>query len=80
MITGQVVMNPNVEEAAKKLIKAAAEYWEVYQRYCSSSAVVWLQDDDGKLLVFTRGEYENTLKSFVRENLSDTFFFKQPGT
>ena len=47
------------------LLDAAKEYWEEYQKVGKREAVVWLQGDDGALVMFTRGEYAKELKATI---------------
>lgn len=55
-----------LREKGKALFEAGMDYWETYQQECSSSdSVVWLQSDDGSLIVFTRGEYREELKELI---------------
>lgn len=68
------IQDPEINKLAKNLIKAAYAFWIARQRI-HSSAVVWLEDDDGKLLVFTRSEYADQIKQVINENLSETFYF-----
>ena len=48
-------------ERGRELIEAAEAYWQEYQRSLSPAAVVWLKDDNGGLVLFTRGEYSDSL-------------------
>lgn len=68
------IQDPEINRLAKNLIKAAYDFWVARQKL-HSSAVVWLEDDDGKLLVFTRSEYAEQIKRAINENLSETFYF-----
>ncbi len=52
-------------ESGKKLIKAARDFWEVHQKACGPRAVVWLKDDAGGLVLFTRGEYKDQIMENV---------------
>lgn len=45
------------------LIKAAHEYWTEYQKECGSAAVVWLDNDNGHFILFTRSEYKSEILS-----------------
>ncbi len=78
--------NKEVEEGTElydvgmKLMQAAYDYWEVYQKKVGSAAVVWVENDNGTFLLFTRGEYkENILRSakieipFEAENMFNPF-------
>jgi len=55
--------NQELNEAGKKLIEAAYEFWQVHQKHCGPSAVVWLNDDaqTGHFVLFTRGEYKDAI-------------------
>jgi hypothetical protein len=56
-----VNVNEDLRRKAVNLLKAAYEFWEIHQKVCGSSAVVWLEDDNEKLVVFTRGEYRRQI-------------------
>lgn len=59
----------SIDEAAKEdlrakgrvLLEAAHDYWSAYKRAVGGAAVVWLEDDYGRLVVFTRGEYRDEI-------------------
>lgn len=57
----------DLEGPAERLIAAARDYWEAYHRHgaLGGQAVVWLGDNSGALVVFTRGEYRDRLVDFV---------------
>jgi len=59
------VVDQEVDEKARALLAAAYDYWEVHQRKAGGGAVIWLKDDMGQLVVFTRGEYLNTIMSNI---------------
>lgn len=50
-----------LNEAGKNLISAAYEFWLVHQKHCGSNAVVWLIDDNGHFVLFTRSEYRDAI-------------------
>lgn len=56
-----------LEEEGRKLLEAAYNYWEAAHKAGISGAVIWLQDDDGKLVIFTRGEYRATLMQGIEK-------------
>ena len=62
-----MITNMNTEsievlnDAGKKLIEAAYEFWELHQKHCGHGAVVWLEDDSGHFVLFTRGEYKSAI-------------------
>jgi len=47
--------------AGQKLLRAAMEYWEEYRKQSGASAVVWLKDESGRMVMLTRGEYKDQL-------------------
>ena len=47
--------------AGKKLLEAAYDFWKLHQKHCGSGAVVWLNDDSGHFVLFTRGEYKDAI-------------------
>jgi L-rhamnose isomerase len=61
-----------LKAAAERLLVEAMSYHRAYQSFCKqqrqpSSAVVWIEDADGRLVVLTRGEYrERILESVDR--------------
>lgn len=61
--------------AATKVLAAAMEYWEIYQRELGSGAVVYLEDDVGHLLVFTRMEHYATLMQNIPRCRRDAYYF-----
>ena len=65
----------------QKLLKAASEYWEEYQKTCDGRSVVWLESESGALVLFTRSEYKMDIMSVVDniggEPLSENLFFDE---
>lgn len=55
----------DLEKVGQKLLDAAYEYWEASAKAGINGAVIWLQDDDGRLVIFTRGEYRAQLMSGI---------------
>jgi len=51
-------INEELHAAAQDLLAAAYAYWQLYQAHIGSAAVVWLDDDSGHFVLFTRGEYK----------------------
>jgi hypothetical protein len=63
-------MFPNdLAEPGRRLLAAAEDYWKAFNKLGSfgAKAVVWLEADDGALVVMTRGEYGQDLKDLIRE-------------
>lgn len=52
--------------AGQKLLDAAYEYWKACNTAGQPGAVQWLQDSSGKALIFTRGEYVDTLMQNIQ--------------
>lgn len=51
-----------IGQCGKRLLQAAADYWDSYQKHATAgTAVVWLQSENGAMVVFTRGEYKDVL-------------------
>ena len=57
--------NSTLGKKAKSLLKAAHEYWEVYQKEVGPDAVVWLENDNGCFVLFTRSEYKTSIMAVV---------------
>ena len=53
--------------AGQKLLDAAFEFWRAAHEEDprASGAVLWLEGSNGELLIFTRGEYRQTLMSNI---------------
>jgi hypothetical protein len=62
-------------EEAQKMLDAVHEYWSWRQRNNLHGAVCWVRDDSGRLVVFTRGEYAETIERAIRE---ETGFLSGP--
>jgi len=50
-----------LHKSAKKLLKAAANFYNLKQSMGIGAPVQWLQDTAGSLLIFTRGKYREQL-------------------
>jgi hypothetical protein len=62
---GRILTGSPLHQAAEKLLAAAADYWAEYRKTTGGAAVVWLTDGDGRLLIFTRGEYRERLMAGI---------------
>lgn len=51
--------------AAEALLDAAMSYWQAYSRATGGAAVVWVKDTDGRMVIITRGEYQQTLMANI---------------
>lgn len=49
----------------KALLLAAYEYWKEYSKLGEPSAVVFLEDDSGHFVLFTRSEYRREIMSVI---------------
>ena len=64
-------------DAAKVLLIAAERFRELKQRlHPPAGAVVWLEDQDGRVLIFTRGEYRDILYENVDKLDNDVQVFE----
>lgn len=54
-----------LREKAQTLLDAAQDYWDEYQKSAGRDAVIWLQGSDGELVIFTRGEYRDSIKGYI---------------
>jgi hypothetical protein len=61
-----------LKRKADILLAAAYDFWQEHQKLGGPRAVVWLTDDNGRLVIFTRGEYKNQLMSVVRPLSEET--------
>jgi len=50
-----------LRKVGQTLLDASYNYWEAAQKAGIGGACIWLEDADGKLVIFTRGEYRETL-------------------
>jgi len=57
----------DLEEEGRKFLEAGYRYWEAAHKAGISGAVIWLQDDEGKMIIFTRGEYRDALMQGIEE-------------
>jgi hypothetical protein len=53
--------------AGQKLLDAAQEFWEACHVEGQGGAVQWLQGTRGELIIYTRGEYLQTLMANIHE-------------
>lgn len=62
-------MDAKRRKAGQKLLNAAHEFWRACHEEApyESGAVQWLQGSQGELLIFTRGEYLQTLMANIHE-------------
>jgi len=55
------------KDAAQKMLNAVHEYWTWRQKNGLYGAVTWVRDSDGRLVVFTRGEYAQVIEKAIQE-------------
>lgn len=76
-INKSISLNSVLGKASQKLIKAAYDYWKVYQKQVGPCAVVWVEGDDGHFVLFTRSEYKDAIMSSAnRETMHEPILFK----
>lgn len=57
---------------ANRLFAIANEYWEEYQKELGSAALIWVENEKGNFILFTRGEYkEAILSQAMRESFNE---------
>ncbi len=66
-----------LQQKGMALLSAAHEYWKVYQRECGRGAVVWLENDNGHFVLFTRSEYkESIMAAAYRDTRNEPAMFE----
>lgn len=55
------VSEEELQAAGQVLLDAAYAYWKLMQEAGHGGALFWLDDSAGKTVLFTRGEYRQTL-------------------
>lgn len=69
------VMEGKLKDASQELLEAAQKFWEISQEERGGSAVVWVEDVEGRCFIFTRGEYRHQLLAEVHKLDLPTAFF-----
>ncbi len=54
-----------LREKGQSLIAAARAFWEIHRKLAGPRAVVWLKDNSGHFILFTRGEYKTQIMSNI---------------
>ena len=67
-------MSDELDRLGKALLDAAYAYWRQAGKELGAAAIYWLDDDDGKTVIFTRGEYRGHLMSAVDGRLAPKRF------
>ena len=62
--------------AAEKALQAMHDFWKLQP---CRGAVQWIEDSDGHLIVFSRGEYRHALRDAIGEGLVPDEFFELEG-
>jgi hypothetical protein len=70
-------MDDKRKAAAIRLLESAQAFWEACAIEGQYGAVQWLEDCDGRLLIYTRGEYRQELMSQVCKMPSSKVHFFQ---
>lgn len=64
----------DLKKSANKFRDAGLAYWEMcHKTGLVDGAVVWVQMDDGSMVIFTRGEYAQELRAAVRDGEIKSF-------
>lgn len=72
-----VQAEPTLRDYADSLIKAGHDFWKACNREAGGGAVRWLSCDDGTLIVFTRGEYRDTIMENIGGYKAPEVFFEE---
>ena len=67
-----------LQAAAVRLLSAAHNYWEVYRKARGGKAVVWLENEKGNFVLFTRGEYRNAIMAAAERETKDAPMLFKP--
>lgn len=73
------MMIPKVDPryaAAQRVLDAMHDFWKLCP---SGGAVQWIQDSDGRMVTFTRGEYREAIRAAIGENLQPEQCFELDG-
>ena len=68
-----ILKNDPRHEAAQKALDAMHEFWKMSPM---RGAVQWIEDVEGRLVIFTRGEYREKIRSIIGENLQPEEYFE----
>jgi len=66
-----------LEIKAKVLLAAAHEYWMEYRKQ-GGGAVVWLENDNGHFVLFTRSEYKESIMAAAYRDIRDEEIMFEP--
>lgn len=65
-----------LEEAAQKWTDAGIDYWNLFEKATKGGhSVCWVQDNEGRLCIFTRGEYKHYLLDAAKDNVGPVIEF-----
>ena len=64
----RITEESDLGKKATVLLQAAHAYWETYQKEVGPNAVVWLENDNGHFVLFTRSEYKESFMSAARRD------------
>lgn len=74
-----VQAEPTLRDYADSLVEAGHDFWKACKREAGGGAVRWLSCDDGTLIVFTRGEYRDTIMENIGCYKAPEVFFEEDG-
>ena len=63
-------------KAAQKVLDATYEFWKLAPM---KGAVQWIEDANGRLVIFTRGEYRGKVRDVIGDNLQPEEYFELEG-
>jgi len=68
----------SLRTAADRLLQSAYAYWKELGAAVGSRAVIWLEDADGRVVIFTRGEYRQHLMESIHQRGHELHFMELP--
>lgn len=68
----ELATDQELHDACAAVTLAGRKFWEARARVLGSAAVVWVEDHDGALVIYTRGEYRQQLLAAIPTPKSGT--------
>ena len=61
-------MKHDLKASADRLMEAAHDYFKAMSKHNLAGGCIWLTDEAGAMVIFTRGEYRQTLLRNIEEH------------
>lgn len=65
-------IHDELKTKGQALLNSAYDFWKVHKSICGPRAVVWLEDDSGHFVLFTRSEYRNQIMGNITPATDET--------